>query len=155
MNKRCECPASALPHKPLEGRATSRAGAYSTEFAIELGQLVWEHVSEGDLYLEDPAFVDWTRGQKQGRHVSHLWAVQLSESLPWKLMVQKRFRIKKHINLLEAEALGLLFRDAPPRLKSACGTRLQGVPGSHGERQIRKLAPQPHPAQAARLHLGQ
>ena len=35
---------------------------------------------------------------------SALWAVQLSESLPWRTIMQYRFRMVKHINLQEAKA---------------------------------------------------
>ena len=51
---------------------------------------------------------------------SHLWAVQLSESLSWRTWIQYRFRHVQHINLQEGK-LGVLFlRDFPCQSASAC-----------------------------------
>lgn len=44
---------------------------------------------------------------------SHLWAVQLSESLSWRTWIQYRFRHVQHINLQEGKARRTLFKRLP------------------------------------------
>ena len=52
----------------------------------------------------------WQRDKVRQKGGSHLWAVQLSESLPWKTWIQYSFRTHEHINLQETKARRSLIK---------------------------------------------
>ena len=61
---------------------------------------------EGTSPLESGSLLGLEARKKRSRRKqsSALWAVQLSESLPWKTIMQYKFRLVQHINLQEAKA---------------------------------------------------
>lgn len=103
-------------HVRLEGAATTLAGQYSMAFCRKVVKLWklwapnWEEQT-GDFGLDQDKEVRRVGKPKGG---SHLWAVQLSESLPWKTWIQYPFRRLEHINLQETKARRSLFKRIKP-----------------------------------------
>ena len=121
-------------HLKLEGSLTTKAGAYSAAFCEAVAGIVHSHESDflkgfsgevggfGETFLGNTPVVETpcsnegpTRRVPKPRRVdqkvrSHLWAVQMSESLRWKTMIQYRFRKVQHINLQEGKARRTLFK---------------------------------------------
>ena len=123
-------------HVSLKGQATTAAGAYSPSFCRKVAQLcrvVWESgdwesllsssVSVArDLHSEqfdcckgrnDSAVWEERRRKAHRKRSSTLWAVQLSEGLAWKTIMQYRFRTVTHINIQEAKARRSLVKRLP------------------------------------------
>ncbi|CAE8616972.1 unnamed protein product [Polarella glacialis] len=59
--------------------------------------------------------------RRKARHVSHLWAVQLAESLPWVTNMVYKFKDGGHINLKEARAYRSLLKRLPRDCKPVVG----------------------------------
>ena len=72
------------------------------------------HVDQGSA----PPEIRDSKGAQ--RFVSHLWATQLAESLPWKVIRAYRFVRPNHINILEAHAHRTLMRICPRDCRLVC-----------------------------------
>ena len=123
LAKRCN---HRLKHPKLEGSATTQASVYSPTFCGQVAKL-WKQFTPN--FGDDPP--GWTFGDKDGvdsngsflgtpkpkvrqKAGSQLWAVQLSESSPWKTWIQYGFKSHEHINLQETKARRSLFKRLPP-----------------------------------------
>ena len=117
-------------HQRLEGAAATQAGAYSLDFCRQVALLRWEvwrdfrnqvcGMKEEVAFREGAsglceAKVERERRVLKGRRKrsSALWAVQLSEGLCWKTIMQYRFKMVQHINLQEAKARRSLCKRLP------------------------------------------
>jgi hypothetical protein len=120
LELRCECPRSFKRVK-LEGSLTTKASSYSPEFATAFAELARANLHQlcaGDpspVCPEDPAVV------RKARHVSHLWAVQLAETLPWTTNMIYKFGDGGHINLRGVRAYRFLIKRLPRDSKPAIG----------------------------------
>lgn len=99
-------------HVKLEGQATTKAGAYSSHFCKVVAGLWKAYWMEFDGTPKEcrEVFGEPPRVQKPEKGGSHLWAVQLSESLPWHTWIQYSFKSKEHINLQETKARRSFFK---------------------------------------------
>ncbi len=124
VERRCQC---TQLHVRLEGSLTSAASAYPPLLCQVIAEAVVGSLgAERKRFsqkLETAPFFEATPPEdpaprKKHRINSHLWALQLSECLPWKTCVQYRFTTPGHINILEAKARRTLIkrigRDARP-----------------------------------------
>lgn len=109
-------------HVRLEGSATTLAGQYSPVFCRKVVELWKIWVLKNKEQCEE-VFRDAGNKGVSPRKISkpkggsHLWSVQLSESLPWKTWIQYPFRRLEHINLQETKARRSLFKRLKPGRK--------------------------------------
>ena len=107
----------------LEGALTSRAAAYPSELCDEVARLAKQLATSKHLKLStegmsplqtfagSPGELRDPRAAQ--RFVSHLWATQLAESLPWRTIRAYKFPRANHINILEGHVLKTLVQIAP------------------------------------------
>ena len=132
----CNC--SVTHKKVLEGGAACRAAAaYALSMTWELAQTAYEHRTERDAYFSQGALLTKgacassscpggaeslsERAHQQRNHTSHLWSVQLSESLPWSPYIVKPLQRTAHINILEVSARLELAKRLPRDSKVVIG----------------------------------
>ena len=120
LGRRCRCRSA---HERLEGARTAQAAAYPLAFCQEVAKVI-EAVAKvrhavagvqqtaGGLEHE-PEVGDVRDHRGAQRFVSHLWAAQLAESLPWRTIRAYRFKRSNHINVLECHVYKTLLLLAP------------------------------------------
>eukprot|EP00438_Fugacium_kawagutii_P004497 Skav200096 [mRNA] locus=scaffold694:326558:340569:- [translate_table: standard] len=122
MGRLCTCDHD---HVKLEGSYAQAAAAYPFPMCEHVARIVVEGceatqprrlnppdgVQHVDVPAGDPSPLrDCRTSQK---FVSHLWATQLSESLPWKVCKKYKFLKGGHINVLECHARRSLLLNIP------------------------------------------
>lgn len=122
MGRLCTCDHT---HVKLEGSYAQAAAAYPFPMCEHVARIVVEgceatqpcklNPPDGVQHLDVPAgdpppLRDCRTSQK---FVSHLWATQLSESLPWKVCKKYKFLKGGHINVLECHARRSLLLNIP------------------------------------------
>ena len=122
-------------HVPCRSRPLPVGRIGGREFCRRVVQLVgsvWSEVGGVRDFVStcSQAQAPETRGPKGSKHCcnqaqasrlltshrkqsSSLWALQLSESLPWHTIMQYRFKVQSHINLQEAKARRSLVKRLP------------------------------------------
>ena len=106
-------------HVALKGTATTKAGAYSGVFCQQVAKLCWDFWPWNHMGNEPPkppkvmGNEPQTSPVKNRKPASPLWAVQLSESLPWKPYMQYTFKHVSHINLQETKARRSVIKRLP------------------------------------------
>jgi hypothetical protein len=99
------------PPRDMPSRAANAAGAHV--FSASSADGVAEAAGESEPETDMPAQAGLFEGGPLGP--SYLWAIQTSEALNWKVIVQQPFRKVRHINLQEGSVEGLVVRRAPWR----------------------------------------
>ena len=111
LGKRCH---HVSRHVPLKGATTTQAGAYSKTFCDAVARHCCSFWPPFEQKAPEQQNIRGDRnGLRQGRKqkfASPLWAVQLSESMPWKPFMQYQFKHVSHINLQETKARRSLFK---------------------------------------------
>ncbi|CAE8724140.1 unnamed protein product [Polarella glacialis] len=113
LGLRCECPRS-FKHLKFEGSLTTKASSYSPEFASAFAELARANLHQLCAGCPSPVCPEDPIVSRKARHVSHLWAVQFAETLPWTANMIYKFGDGGHINLKEARAYKRLPRDSKP-----------------------------------------
>ena len=107
----------------LEGSRTSQAAEYPAQLCQEVARIARlvaksrikaTGAPRSELNALDNHDVGEVRDHRGAqRFVSHLWATQLADSLPWKVARAYKFRKPNHINILECHVHQTLMQVAP------------------------------------------
>ena len=112
-------------HVKLEGFQAACSAAYPFPMCEHVADIVIEGCDALQWHKKSPAHdashVDVQTGispplrdcRSSRKFVSHLWATQLSETLPWKVCKKYKFRKEGHINVLECHARRSLLLNIP------------------------------------------